>query len=177
MKWFWKICSRSGRSTNNLKRNGQKQFKKKSLTSVSISRKVGQIKGRALQGGFVVFKLLVVLSIIKLYTPDISFLDICKFLVTGILICEMLFFVKWKSQVFVFCVLPLLSNYYGYLLNDFFLWNNQGNYPVNSYINWWKLLTFTWMNTSIKNVSTKVNFFTLERFLKNPWIYGRLFNV
>ena len=107
MKWFWKICSRSGRSTNNLKRNGQKQFKKKLLISVSISRKVGQIKGRALTGGFVVFTLLVVLSIIKLYTPDISLLDICKFLVTGILICEMLFFVKWKSQDF--CVLCFTS--------------------------------------------------------------------
>ena len=32
-KWFWKNCSWSVRSANNLKQNGQKEFKKKSLTT------------------------------------------------------------------------------------------------------------------------------------------------
>ena len=47
---------------NNLKRNGQKQFKKKSLAIYFVSREEGQSKGRTLTGGFAIFKLFVVMS-------------------------------------------------------------------------------------------------------------------
>ena len=59
-------------------------------------------------------------------------------------------------------VLPLLSNYYCYLWNIFFLWNSQVDYSINSDINWWKLLTFTWTKTSMKNVSAKVTLINLR---------------
>ena len=54
-----------------------------------------------------------------------------------------------------------------FLWNDFFLWNSQGDYALNSYINWWILLISTCKNTSMKNISTKVNHFYSETFL--PW--------
>ena len=78
------------------KKNGQKQFKKKSLITFFVFREVGQLKGRTLIGGFAVFKLLVVLSITKLYTFDITSSDTCNFLVTGILIRKMLLFSSEK---------------------------------------------------------------------------------
>ena len=53
------------------------------------------------------------------------------------------------------------------LWNDFFLWNSQGDYALNSYINWWKLLISTCKNSSMKNISTKINHFYSEIFL--PW--------
>ena len=65
----------------NLKQNGQKQFKNKSLANFFVFREEGQLKESTLIGGFAVFKLLVVLSITKLYMHDITFSDICKFLV------------------------------------------------------------------------------------------------
>ena len=75
---------------NNLKRNH--------LLLFFISREQGQLKGRTLIGRFAVFKLLVALLRTKFYTHDIKFLHgICIFLVTGILICKMLLFAKWKS--------------------------------------------------------------------------------
>ena len=78
--------------------------------------------------------------------------------------------------------LRFLWNYCCYLWNGFFMWNSQGDCAVNSYINWWKLLTFTWTNSSMKNVSAKVNILTLrfsylESFLRMPWGSGRLLNV
>ena len=75
---------------NNLKRNH--------LLLFFISREQRQLKGRTLIGEFAVFKLLVALLRTKLYTHDIKFLhSTCIFLVTGILICKMLLFVKCKS--------------------------------------------------------------------------------
>ena len=38
----------------------------------------------------------------RLYTHGTAFSDICNFLVTGILNCEILFFVKWKTHQLVF---------------------------------------------------------------------------
>ena len=58
------------------------------------------------------------------------------------------------------CVLPLLSDQLLYLKCFLLLRNSQGVYPINSYINW--LLSFTWTNTSMKNVSIKVNLITLK---------------
>ena len=106
--------------------------------------------------------LLVALSIAKLYTHDITFSDICNFLVKRIIIFKIFSFFFFLSSEKSICVLPLLSDYYCYLWNGFFLWNSQGDYAVYSYINWWKLLIFTWKNNSMKNVSTKVNRFTLR---------------
>ena len=54
---------------NNLKRNGQKQFKRNRLIHFSFPEE-GTIK-RCLN--FAVFKLLVVLSITKLYIHDVTF--------------------------------------------------------------------------------------------------------
>ena len=52
------------KNANNLKRNGQKQVEKKSLTTFFISREEGQLKGRTLKRKkFAIFKLLVVLSL------------------------------------------------------------------------------------------------------------------
>ena len=58
------------------------------------------------------------------------------------------------------CVLPfklLLVS-----LKYFFSMKQFGNYTINSYIDWWKLLTFSWRNTFMKNVSTKANLFILR---------------
>ena len=75
---------------NNLKRNH--------LLLFFISREQGKVKGRTLIEGFAVFRWLVPLLRTKLYTHGIKFLHgICIFLVTGILICKMLLFLKWKS--------------------------------------------------------------------------------
>ena len=82
------------------------------------------IKRKASFGGFAVFKLLVVLSIKKLYSHDIPF--------------EMLFFVEWKTHKFVF----YLSCQTIFVIFEmvFSLWNIQGDYAMNSYINWLKLV-------------------------------------
>ena len=85
---FLKVCIWSVKSINNLKGIGQKQFKKKTLNTFFFSREEGQWKGMNLVGGFAVFKLFVVLSIIKLYMHAIVSSDICNFLMTGILICN-----------------------------------------------------------------------------------------
>ena len=75
---------------NNLRRNH--------LLLFFISREQRQLKARTLIGEFTVFKLLVALLSTKFYTHDIKFLHgICTFLVTGILICKILLFAKWKS--------------------------------------------------------------------------------
>ena len=44
----------------------------------------------------------------------------------------------------------------------FSLWNSQGDYTINPYINWRKLLPFARTNIFMKNVSAKVNFFVLR---------------
>ena len=124
-----------------------------------ISREKGQLKGRTPIGGLAVFELLVILSITKLYTHGITVSDICSFLITRILICKMLFFVKWKKHRFVFYLFKLLLLSLQWL---FFLWNSQGDYITNSYINWWKLLIFACTSTSIENVSTNETFFLLD---------------
>ena len=148
----------------------------KSLTTFSVSR--GRtVKERTIIGRFAVFNLLVILSITKL---DITFSDICNFLVTGIVICKMFFFVKWKTRWFVFYLSCRTITVISKMV--LFLWSSQGDYVMNSYINWWKLLIFTWINTSMKDVSTKVNLFALrcsylERFLKMPGRYRSLLNV
>ena len=163
-----------------MKQNRQKLFKNKSLANFFVSREEGQLKERTLTGGFAVFKLLAILSITKLYMHDITFSDICKFLVTGILICKMLFLVKWKTHWFALYLpcqtITVFSEKF------FFLWNSQGDYKMNSNINWWKSLTLTWTNTSMKNFSNKVNFFTLryfylERFFNVSWRYRRPLKV
>ena len=97
-KWFRKIWSLLLRTIGNLKRNDQKQFKKKSLNPFSVSRQGWQLKWRTLIEKFALFKLHVSLSIITLYKHDITFSDICNFLVTGNLICKILFFVKYKTH-------------------------------------------------------------------------------
>ena len=102
---------------NNLKRNH--------LLLFFISREQGQLKGRTLIGGFAVFQLLVALLRTKLYTHGINFLHgICTFLVTGILICKMLLFVKWKSPSirFVFYLsyqtITIISEMFFFFLNQ-----------------------------------------------------------
>ena len=108
------------RSINNLKQNGQKQFKKKSLTTFFVSREEGLLRGRILIGGFAVFRLVVVLLITKFYTHDLTISDICNFLVLnsnstfsfGILICNFFLFKVKNAWI---CVLTLLSSYYCYL--------------------------------------------------------------
>ena len=83
------------RSINNLTPNRWKNSVRNRLLLFFISREEGHLKGRNLKrNDFAVFKLLVVLSITKFYTHDIKFSDIYNFLVTGILICKMHFFVK-----------------------------------------------------------------------------------
>ena len=128
---FWEISSWSVRDINNLKWKSQKQFKKKSLTTFFLYREEGQLKGRTIISGLALFKLLAVLAIPKLYTYNTIFLDICNFLVTGILICKMLFFVKWKTHRFVFYLscqtIPVIKNLDGklqksLLLQSFFLY-------------------------------------------------------
>ena len=158
-KWFWKACSWSVKSINNLKRNGQKQFKKKSLTTFFVSREEGQLQGKtSVRKDFVIFKLLVVLSITKLDTHGITFSDICNFLVTEILICKMLLF----CQVENICVFVFYLSCQTITVSSEMVFSSQGDYEINSYINWWKLLTFTWKKTSMKNVSAKVNLFNLR---------------
>ena len=100
-KWFWKICSWSVRSINNLKRNGQKQFKKKLRTNFFFSTEERQLKERTFIGESAAFKLLVVLSIAKLYTHDIIFrcLELSRYRNSNLYI---LFFVKWKTHRIVF---------------------------------------------------------------------------
>ena len=102
---------------NNLKRNH--------LLLFFISREQRQLKGRTLIGEFAVFKLLVALLRTKLYTHDIKFLhSTCIFLVTGILICKMLLFVKWKSPSirFVFYLsyqtITIISEMFFFFLNQ-----------------------------------------------------------
>ena len=77
-----------------MERNGQKQYEKNLLTIFSISREEGQLKGRTPIGGFAEIYLLAVLLIFKLYMHDITVSDILNFLVPGILIWKMLFFLK-----------------------------------------------------------------------------------
>ena len=63
-----------------------KQVKTKSITTFWISKEEGKLKWKTLTVDFAVYKLIIVLSITKLHTHDITFPDICNFLVTGILI-------------------------------------------------------------------------------------------
>ena len=49
---------------------------------------------------------------------------------------------KWKvCQIknVLICVIPLPSKYYCYLWNIFW-WKSQGDYAVNSYTHWWKII-------------------------------------
>ena len=133
-----------------MERNGQKQYEKNLLTIFSISREEGQLKGRTPIGGFAEIYLLAVLLIFKLYMHDITVSDILNFLVPGILIWKMLFFLKWKRNRFVFY---LTCRTIAVMFEMFFfcLWNSQGNYAIKICINRWKLITFTWTNTSIKS--------------------------
>ena len=100
LKNFQLICKKY--KLKYLKWNSQKQIKKKSLTTFFISRERSKIKRKDSYWKICFIKLLVVLSVTKLYTHNMTFSDICNFLVRGILICEMLLFVKWKTRRFVF---------------------------------------------------------------------------
>ena len=63
----------------------------------------------------------------------ISFFQFFMF-VTGIRICYYVIFCQVK--IAMICVLPLLSNYYRCLWINSFQWNNQGDYVINSRLNW-----------------------------------------
>ena len=84
-------------------------LKKISLNTFSVPREEGQSNEMTLNGGFSVFKLLVVLSITKFYTHGITFSDICNFLIARILTCEMLLFAKRQTSCIDLC-LSLLSD-------------------------------------------------------------------
>ena len=73
-----------------------------SILYFTVKKTNDRLGTRALTGGFAVFKLLVVLSITKLYTHDITFSDNCNFDLTGILICKMLFLSSEKRVVLCF---------------------------------------------------------------------------
>ena len=66
-KMVWKICSWLAGSISNLKRNDQKQFRKKLLTAFFVSREERKLKERSFIGAFAVFKLIAVMSIAKLF--------------------------------------------------------------------------------------------------------------
>ena len=145
-----------------------------------FQRGEGQLKGRTVIGGFVVFELVVALRITKLHTHYITFSGIWNFLLRWTLICKILLFVKWKTHRFVFYLSCRTITVISKIL--LFLWNSQGDFAINSCINWWKSLAFTWTKTSMKNASTKANLFThrfswLERLLKISWRYRPLLNV
>ena len=82
-------------SMNNLNQSAEKWFKRKSNY---VFKEEGYFKEQASIGRFNGFKLLIVLSIIELYTHNITFSDICYFLATEIVVCNM-FFVTSFCQV------------------------------------------------------------------------------
>ena len=67
------------------------KFKKKSFITF-VLKEEGHLRRRTLIGEFTVFKLLIFLSIIKLYTHGITFSDIYNFFITEIL--------AWNHAIF-----------------------------------------------------------------------------
>ena len=101
---YYDLMQMSGFQNMICKKHKQSEVKwsklivKKSLTTFFDSREEVQLKGRTIIGGFAVFQLLVVHSVTKLSTCDITFSDFCNSLDTGILICKML-----SLKCFFFC--------------------------------------------------------------------------
>ena len=119
---------------------------------------LGRSIKRPLIGGFSVFKLVVT----TLYTHDMIFSNICNFLVTGILICKMLIFVKWKTHGFVF-YLPVK------LLLLSLKWKED--YAIDSYINRWKLL---YLHRLFREKPFYSYIFLPWKIFEIPWRYGHL---
>ena len=87
----------------------------------------------------------------------ITFSDNFNFLVTGILIFKALSFFKWKTHQFLFYL--SCQTFTVIFEMFFFLWNIQGDYAINSYVNWWKLLVLPGQTLLLWNILTKINLF------------------